>query len=46
MKGRRTGYDQSSHQRYGKIGRATLKIILEQSGLELVAVNDLMPLET
>ncbi len=29
----------------GRIGRATLKIILGQSGLELVAVNDLMPLE-
>jgi glyceraldehyde 3-phosphate dehydrogenase len=30
----------------GRIGRATLKIILAHSELELVAVNDLMPLET
>jgi glyceraldehyde 3-phosphate dehydrogenase (phosphorylating) len=30
----------------GRIGRATLKIILERPGLELAALNDLMPLET
>jgi len=29
----------------GRIGRAALKIILDHPGLELVAVNDLMPLD-
>jgi len=29
----------------GRIGRATLKIILDHTNLELVAVNDLMPLD-
>jgi len=29
----------------GRIGRATLKIILENPGLELVAVNDLVPVD-
>ncbi|MFN2368997.1 MAG: glyceraldehyde 3-phosphate dehydrogenase NAD-binding domain-containing protein, partial [Desulfurivibrionaceae bacterium] len=27
----------------GRIGRATLKIVMETPGLELVAVNDLTP---
>jgi glyceraldehyde 3-phosphate dehydrogenase len=30
----------------GRIGRATLKIILEHNELELVGINDLMPLES
>jgi len=29
----------------GRIGRATLKIILDTPGLELVAINDLLPVE-
>ncbi|MCA1785443.1 MAG: glyceraldehyde 3-phosphate dehydrogenase N-terminal domain-containing protein, partial [Desulfobacteraceae bacterium] len=29
----------------GRIGRATLKIILETPELELVALNDLLPVE-
>lgn len=29
----------------GRIGRATLKIVLENSGLELVAVNDIAPVD-
>jgi glyceraldehyde 3-phosphate dehydrogenase len=30
---------------FGRIGRASLKVILETAGLELVAVNDLMDIE-
>ena len=29
----------------GRIGRAALKIIMEHPSLELVAMNDLMPLD-
>ena len=29
----------------GRIGRAALKIILETDGLDLVAVNDIVPIE-
>ncbi|MEN6453105.1 MAG: glyceraldehyde 3-phosphate dehydrogenase NAD-binding domain-containing protein [Prolixibacteraceae bacterium] len=30
---------------FGRIGRASLKVILETPGLEVVAVNDLMSIE-
>jgi len=31
---------------FGRIGRAALKVIMEEPGLELVAINDLMPIES
>jgi len=30
---------------FGRIGRASLKVIMETEGLEIVAINDLMSLE-
>ena len=30
---------------FGRIGRASLKVIMDEPGLELVAVNDLMSIE-
>lgn len=30
---------------FGRIGRASLKVIMDEPGLEVVAINDLMPME-
>ena len=30
---------------FGRIGRAALKVILDEPGLEVIAVNDLMTIE-
>ena len=30
---------------FGRIGRAALKVIMDTSGLEVVAINDLMDIE-
>ena len=36
---------QSRHQRLGRIGRAILKLVIDEPSIELVAVNDLVEAE-